>query len=145
MTTQELRELDAWIAEHVMGFKWGHFGFIKNGLPDFEREPIYLLPPSRFDVHSGNANPFPRDRVDDWKTRGSDSLIPKYTTDPAAAMSVLEKCAEKSDGAVEVVKAIKGKWGLCDGSTTKRGFQWADTLPIAICLFARELFKEGTK
>lgn len=142
MTTQELRELDAYIAEHLFGFKWGHFGFVKNGLPDFEREPIYLLPPSRFDgsTHSGHGREFPRDKVDGWKYRGGNNLVPLYTTDPAAAMQVLEKCAEKV-AILDFITLAKGPDGWLVASCLAQAE--AETLPLTICKFARELFKSA--
>ena len=97
MSEKQLRELDAFIAEHVFGFDMA-----ETSVDDIER----------------------------------------YTTDPAAAMLVLEKCCDKLEGfEITVWRGEKWHCGLRKGNTVH---QKADTLPLAICLFAKELFaKEG--
>ena len=57
-------------------------------------------------------------------------------TEPAAAMDVLQKCAEKHP--VYFYKAGNGEWVAENSRYVSRG----DTLPLAIAKFARELFKE---
>ena len=120
MTTQELREMDAWIAEHVMG------------LTVTVKESKTL--PGIMTV---------------GQTRGGIDLgLPNYTTDPAAAMEVLQKCAEKirdTELAVEVYAPTRSEpsWFVLDSEGSISGI--APTLPLAICLFARELFKEDGK
>lgn len=126
MTEKEQRELDAWIAEHLFDFKWGHFGFVKDGMPELEIEPIYLLPADRIKSPTqGNANPFPHDRVAGWKHFGL-QIYPRYTTDLAAAMLVLEKCIEKDAYAT-------GSW--------IRGMR-GQSLPLQVCLFAKIIFTQ---
>ena len=108
------------------------------------------MPPSRYDgsTHSGHGREFPRDKVDGWKYRGRND-VPKYTTDPAAAMQVLEKCAEmfdkRCDGHGACVSLDAGEWAVIESDTCKGARAYASTLPLAIALFARGLFKEETK
>ncbi len=109
MTETEMRELDAWIAEHVIGWSYEVTGSDPT-------EDGYCW----FDEN----RKFPCE-------------LPHYSTDPAAAMQVLEKCAERSaimiikdDGCV--VAQINGKRLTADGPT----------LPLAICQFARKLFEK---
>ncbi len=62
------------------------------------------------------------------------------STDPAAAMQVLEKCADKLDDpkkynpGVSPITKSGGQWWV--------GNQHAETLPLAICLFAKQLFSK---
>lgn len=112
MTTEkELRELDALIAEHVMGYK-------RHG------DKIDL--PIAFD---GGI-----------KRCGLD-LIQNYSTDPAAAMAVLEKCAEKTESSECLYLGIVGKeWVV--GLESMQIEAVAHTLPMAICLFAKKICQE---
>lgn len=119
MTTQptsekELRELDAWIAEHVMGMKC----ISKDGpRPTSGTEDDYFV---REWIHASNS-------------------LPHYTTSRADAMAVLVKCLEKLafgiaiqnyPGGVSVSKKIDGGLNAL-----------APTLELAICRFAKALFQ----
>lgn len=108
MKTDELRELDAWIFENVLG--WTPC-----------REAAF---PHRRSFKSGESECLHYD-------------MPEFTTDPAAAMQVLDKCILKAgtviigpgeNGGFELVSRING------GSAT--------TIPAAICLFAKQLFSK---
>lgn len=118
-TEQELRELDAWIAEHVMGWKARKLN---------RRDLInHLMPPQSITDGFGkyDADPMFQTNV---------TGVPNYTTEPAAAMEVLKKCMdmavvtlfEKAKGGYEV------RWQQMSAS--------AETLELAICLFAKKLF-----
>ena len=72
MTDKELRELDAWIAGCVMGWK------LVSGTK-------FKIKPDEYFVHS----------VLGVVLSGNESNPFCPTTDPAAAMMVLEKCVEK--------------------------------------------------
>lgn len=114
MTDKQLRELKECIWTKVLGWsKW--------------REEEY---PHRLG--------WAKDNGEGEKRLDADMDDP--TTDPGAAMAVLEKCGEKETITLGV---LKGKW--CVTKATWSGlFVEAETLPIAICLFARKLFgKEG--
>jgi hypothetical protein len=114
MSEQELRSLDAWIAEHVMGF-------VKEPYPD----------------ETG------------WKDKAGKYLNRfNPTIDPTAAIEVLKKCCDRKT--VAVVQAKDGGWQICllmlVGMTGAMGWPTqaieteADTLELAICLFAKQLF-----
>ena len=124
MNAQELRELDAWIAENVIG------------------------------------NPQRRIRVTDGRKLvryeflkvGTNDICPTYTTDPAAAMEVLRKCAEKMDAGIvgigspmggpvaSTIPKLKQGWVVGKiGRPTNFDCE-AATLELAICLFAKKLF-----
>ena len=116
MTTKELRELDAWIAEHIMRFKPSRHKF-----------------PQRLWVGVGwNHEPF------------------EPTTDSTAAMEVLKRCVEcgKIKGQFNIViyrPESNGPWAC--GMKAAFGHQnvgteLAETLELAICLFAKKLFRK---
>ena len=110
MTDQELRELDAWIAEHVFGATRA----IDKGFACGDCDDRHTV---RFNKDEG------------W------TACPLYTTDPAAAMQVLERCAEKLGFLPDIKKSRIGYAWIYGGAASN-----ADTLPLAICLFAKRLF-----
>lgn len=90
MATNEHRELDAWIVEHV--------------IPEC-----------------------PHDRL---------------TVDPVAAMEVLKKCGEKTVVSMTLTPpsaASLKKWTVADDEHV----ECAETLELAICLFAKKLFQKS--
>jgi len=118
LTPIELRELDAWIAENVMGVI-----IVKVRC----RDKSEVICPD----------------------------VKRYTTDPAAAMEVLKKCGYKIQGRdyprgfghyfVRVYFAeIAHEWCVCLGNEKSDSsiYGQAETLEIAICLFAKKLFTE---
>lgn len=134
MTTTEknLRELDAWIAENVMGFTWQKLN---------RHDKInYLLPP-----------PTGRFTYDPDPKNTNESCAPNYTTDPAAAMEVLKKCCEKPNSrSPEIFRnAIHYQtWIIEDGEAgdALEGFEYlqveAETIELAICLFSKKIFSK---
>lgn len=64
--------------------------------------------------------------------------LPKFTTDPAVAMEVLKKCALKSGRCLEILFDSDDKWVVSHDAKIVSGV--AETLELAICLFARQLF-----
>jgi len=71
-------------------------------------------------------------------------LIPHYTTDPAAAMTVLEKCAKQWVGSIRI-KALETREFYivhCNKGNSNVAFHSgeAETLPLAISNFAKRLF-----
>lgn len=113
MSTKELRELDVWIASYIFMF-YVHL----------EGEVPYI---SNF-------------KEPDWKTKSG--LLPEYTTDPAAALTVLEKCAGQI-GYTPNFTLFERTWIFTDAA----GVNHKDipTLPLAICLFAKKLFGKEAK
>lgn len=101
MTPTELRELDAWIAEHVLGYTYSNHNLCckKTG---------------RF-IQAG---------------------LPYYSSDPAAAMEVLKKC-------IAVIEDVHFGWHLerrCYFVWGDGEKEFAETLELSICLFAKKLF-----
>jgi|ERR1035437_1173552 hypothetical protein len=119
MKDKELRELGAWIAEHVMGWKIHR----RNTAHYVEANKIN-------DIDYFVAAPH------DWSP----------TTDPAAAMMVLENCVEKlSSFDVCIWKGATSPFWFCGERENTRDitrFSKAETLPLAICLFAKKLFSK---
>jgi hypothetical protein len=114
----ELRELDAWIAEHVMGFEYPCIFEPTGGTGEI---CALCNHHAHFDRH----------------------LFPHYSTDPASAFQVLEKCLERLESKdLRMWKGItKGMYflayGECDEDRVK-----AETLPLAIALFSKKLYGE---
>lgn len=105
MTDKEMRELDAWIAEKVMGYKMHP-----------SSEDHWIRPDSN--------------RIDSFRP----------TTDPAAALMVLERCAEKV-GQVKLTHpkhTISGMWHITDMDSDI--FAGHENRDVAIALFARKVW-----
>lgn len=133
MNDKELKELDAWIAEHVMGAKWESGK--KSDRMILAGEIIFM-----------------RDKNELRAIGYGIKFSP--TTDPAAAMQVLEKCAEgglnKGDFKLPVSIFRRGdlQWVVCEnteGEEFTRDYVVveATTIPLAICLFAKQLFSKS--
>jgi len=78
---------------------------------------------------------------------GSHYPLPHYTTDPAAAMAVLEKCLAKiSTGSLEIYQgADEGpeyRPIFCIGKMPTEEVVMDESLTLAICLFAKKLFEK---
>lgn len=71
-------------------------------------------------------------------TTSNDWLVARYTTNPAAAMMVLEKCAEIAE--IRLKKRNGGDWIVAKYEDISQLWATAPTLPLAICLFAKQLF-----
>lgn len=113
MTDKEMRELDAFIAEHVMG---------KTAISCNDPRP----------TKGTEDDYFVREWVDISRS------LPFYTTDPSSAMEVLEKILPTYNGSVSIQATSNGKQYAVDSTI-------ADTLPLAICLFAKQLFHAQEK
>jgi Phage ABA sandwich domain len=107
MNETQLRELDTWIAEHVMGM-------IKADSPD----------------DTG------------WFRRST--YLPKFepSTDPAAAMMVLEALRGRGGFCVELIANTDG-WLVHYDDDGNGWSVTAETLPLCIALFARKLFENN--
>lgn len=141
MSEKELRELDAWIAEHVFNYVWARdTAWIRSDFPRgsmFRKGTKCLVEKvckelSWSKLTGGEA--FAPDRY---------HHVPHYSTNAAAAMMVLEKCLSKvrdlTMAEYEDLESFNGYrvYG-------RSGEAIAETLPLAICLFAKKLFcKEG--
>lgn len=107
---KELRELDAWIAEHVMGW-----------VPHCRNSACYVLKAEQHTVMTGTSC-----------KAFVDEFLP--TVRPAKAMEVLKKCADKC-ASVEVYKGNHFFEVRHDGMAAS-----SETLELAICRFAQKLF-----
>lgn len=112
MREKKLRELDAFIAEHVMGWK--------HSSSDF-----YQWKTERGNEYDPVTNPF------------------SPTTDPAAAMAVLEKIVEETEAMPDSIYIGKVGTEFMVGLDGVEAV--AETLPLAIALFARDAKKLFTK
>lgn len=109
------RELDALVAEKVMGWEPGPGG-------------IHLFPPK----DEPNRKRFTR-----WNGEARVTEIPHYSTDIAAAWEVVEKLGHK----FQMFLNTRGKWTEADfvhWPDNLKGYvaASADTAPLAICLAA---------
>jgi hypothetical protein len=116
MTTTEMREFDAWIAVNLFGYEHRQI------------KPCAIFPDGGMAWHNGN---------------GAVDYLHGYTTDPAAAMEVLKKCADKVSKIDNVCLCVRGgKWSIwyCDGDAGTICESESKTIELAICKFAKKLF-----
>ncbi len=80
-------------------------------------------------------------------SKWSRNYLPFYTSNKEAAMEVLEKCVKKLKGqdAYRFVAIVPSNSGWIVQQGCKYDNLWcrteAETLPLAICIFALEVFK----
>ena len=117
MSDKEMRELDAWIAVNLFGAK----------------EIVWI----GCWAELGSPN-------EPFSNPGCER-VPNYTTDPAAALAVLQKCAEKVERDDISICLRYGAWIVSEWSDRKLEIESHVSLAHCICLFARELFKEDGK
>lgn len=123
MTTQQLRELDAWHAEFVMRYrKVERWQELVAGSETFWIHPQdgLVLSPAKFSHLMRRFRP---------------------TTNPADSMALLKKCAEKVD---QISITHCGTWAVCEGDgnhTEPVAEAEAETLELAIALFAKQLYE----
>lgn len=123
MTTtndKELRELDAWIAEHVMGKSIKHAASAKSD--DYW-----------WNAYGGESG--------GCVMRGMECFAP--TEKPSDAMAVLKKCvAENYDYGVEIEPCSGNEFLVAGMKDEKYISAKAPTLELAICRFAQKLFTD---
>lgn len=150
MTNAELRELDAWIDLTLFG--GGKLvGLKKRGL-------WYRDGACGYTSAACDAGRFTREDAKKHEYLHGEEPVtihelptPCYTTSPAEAMRVLEKCAERGKASehniliYQPVGQEPAKWAVgaefvyVDDEIEPC---FADTLELAICLFARKLFEK---
>lgn len=120
MSPSALRELDAWIAEHVMKL---------SAWKETPERITCILNPNEFVLSIPNK--IVRARLGNNPTSNFQPTI-----DPTAAMQVIDKCI------VELGYVVIGKFpsGLYGVSKPGYAFTEAPTIPRAICLFAQKLY-----
>lgn len=137
MTTEtELRELDAWIAEHLFGLRLARSTvndkFTCCIMPRENWSLELFSKALKYDEHMVSIGSF-----DDMKRTLVD-YSPCFTVNPRAAMRVLEKCLSKTS--VHVWASLAGDEFTIQCRLRERISEKAPTLPLAICKFARKLF-----
>lgn len=139
MSGNETRNVDKWIAEHVMGWQWWRF--------DNKGDKwCQLVPPEeRWPVIKGEWNGvLSKCQIANMKNYTDLSLFhPSHNRN--CALQVLEKCAAKCTVTVEYARNQNGlmQWMVArlDGRRKiESDCKCAETLPLAICLFAKSLF-----
>ena len=121
MNESELRELDAWTAEHVMG--WKHV----TKLADFKTD-TFIGSHNGIIVGSKDHN-----RATNWRP----------TSDSGNAMDVLKKCAENKMVGISI-DSLGGQievWSIVYPEFRAQ----SETLELAIAQFAKALFSQTTK
>lgn len=126
MTEREMRELDEWIAVHVMGWHKFEANSINHGICDNCGKSLGAQHKHYFpEFHSVKT--------------GS---IPFYTTDPAAAMDVLDACFKRVGGMIIHIAKTSEYMMWCGDNWELR--VKAETKERAICQFAKQLFEKQT-
>ena len=135
MTTKEQRELDAWIAENVMGYR-------RTDRPDdhtTDAATLFWHRPAgdtREAVLVGCAYSHSTLTKEYGKEMFSHSwTFYQPTTDPAAAFDVLKRCVKKADH-LEFDQFPNGDFRVFDWNHSER----AETLELAVAKFAKQLF-----
>jgi hypothetical protein len=125
MNEKELRALDAWIAESLFSWK-------RNNHESRKAYDVYITPDGEHKYVGGApmGMPYECDHPD------NDMFAP--TTDPAAAMQVLGECSRQVQ--VTVWKRVND-WQVFSQHMQIHGE--GETLPLAICKFARQLFERS--
>lgn len=101
----------------------------------------YWIAGKLFDKHAFEPHPINNSLCEICNKNCHDDIHiwPHYTTDPAAAMIVLEKCLERTkDDPCLYIGKLDSEYLI--GSEIIGVEGCSKTLPLAIALFARELF-----
>lgn len=115
-TEKELRELDAWIAEHVMGYK------VRIRKPDSTYPALrYWNKGDGFEILQAQFSP---------------------TTNPADAFEVLKKCYERAESFESGKDDSQGWYFFVDAPIKAINASSHESLELAVCLFARKLFSK---
>jgi hypothetical protein len=124
MSTEKLRELDAWIATHLFG--WVRTD-VKCDATDNRTIGGFLYSPYGLNDDLSQA-----------------SFPPRYTTDPSAAFEVLKACLSSDRLPTEIQidrkRTKEGRFRIEAGTMSNCILSIEDTLELAICQFARQLY-----
>jgi hypothetical protein len=138
MNDSELRELDAWIAEHVFGLRFEELQ-CRSKTPEFTG--VFV---NHHIKQFGSVVKYPQGLCIGSFRKGGDYTLelysPRFTTDSVASMELLKKCAE----IVTVTVGVEMNRGIVARINDETGHQdyckCAPTLELSICLFAKQLF-----
>lgn len=138
MSEIEMSELEVWIGKNVMAAR-----------PKIEAR---ALDASETGMALWETDLITRGAVRDFCQKHPEyhykecEVWPCYPTSREDALAVLEKCSEKAVGReIAIRKESNGYFvGLCDWFYEELVLESsAETLPLAICLFAKKLFSEN--
>lgn len=150
MKTNDQRALNAWIAEHVMGFVWARDTAKRRSdnppHSKFKKGTRCLVPKSSISRHLGWA-----------KAKGTELLAPAwdydvpnyaspqgtFNSDGASPLDVLERCIRYAGCEVEIKRTNDGPIRIKCGPMRNSIIAIHDEFPMAICLFAKQLFSRG--
>lgn len=134
MTTEELIELNAWIGEHVMKATPAMLAYAasadEKGGAMFESATILKRDIKKFCEECPQYHYVER------------AVWPHYTTSKADAMDVLEVClnyARENACDTFISKGLRNFW-IRTVKGDRHRYGDAESLPLAICMFAKELF-----
>ena len=132
MTPDELRALDCWVAEHVMG--WEN---TTNLHPGTNRE--WFAPgDGQGEIYSGTTS-----------RRVLEVTCPPFSTCPADAWAVVERMRALEWCGVIYLKNKAGRYGVefwhMDASEDAEGEAWDESWPLAACLAAKAAIEGRTK
>lgn len=135
-TEKELRELDAWIEINVFNQKV--FSEIRG-----EFEWFYFADPEKMSRREKEKyKPREWSDYDPMKHVLPNGQPRRFSTNPADAMAVLKKCAEKQDVMLGFNNHGK-RWAISKCSSgLNSGYTEAPTLELAIARFARKVFEK---
>jgi len=143
MTNEQHAELNQWIAENVMDAKI-FVGLKKRG---------YWYRPNAhgYTGQQSEAWHITRDEAKKHEyLRGDEPVTicefdtPKYTTSPADAIAVLEKIVREKCGVkIENVYCDGDNWRIYESDIDDAVY--AETLPLALCLFTKSIFGKDSK
>lgn len=128
MTTEtELRSLDCFIAVNLFGWDMTRKGWCASALRDCKENMDVGFPPESIHL----------------KSCVQPHIVPHYSTNGADAMKVLERCIDRADAVLLAhlnQMTIPAAPKFCvNGADINEG---AETLPLAICLFAKALWSK---
>ncbi len=136
-TPEQLREKDAWIAEHVFGAKWFH---CRHPESSEDRRDFIVMPKDSCEFLAykeiyGEGRKYKRNKI---KTH----WVEKFTTDPAASDALDDKILEKLRSSGDGVTAYCDD-GLIYMESRNRNWIEAEHPDKKICrvLFAEKLWR----
>lgn len=129
------RELDAQVAEKVMGFKWMRNTTGRSDFPKYDKFPIgckCLVPVDHQKRMGWTALLGGETKTDAW-----DYYLPHYSTRIEDAWKVVERVASlRSGGSVSIIRRADGVFRVEIGDGAEEFIARSKAAPEAICLAA---------
>lgn len=136
MTPQEIRELDAWIAENVFNLG-ATVGLVKRGYfyrPNAQGYTALASEAGRFTLEEAKKHEWVKGEEDDVTIVRWDA--PRYSSDPAAAMEVLKRCLAVLEGYQVQIGGTYEHYEVSSGNQLTESVV-AGTIELAICRFSK--------